>query len=239
LPSEGAAAYDRSVRVLLPWVVLGSLAATSNAGALVGKLELPTQLPERPPQQTKGFLERAENPLAPVSPLDVKPLMFVVLEGGDTPVAPPQVNWELVGDSFSRPVIAAPTGAEVVIKNVSKTPRTLAAKEDPKLITGPINPTGPKTFRPTKAGDVYHFIDADAPHLKGTVVVVGSQYIGYPDDSGKFEIKDVPAGNYKLKVWYADGWVAGADADVSIKAKGNTDFNPKVPAAAFAPAPKK
>jgi hypothetical protein len=205
---------------------------------LVGKVELPSQLPERPPQQTRGFLDRAENPLAPVSGVDVKPQMFVVLEGGDSPVSPPQVNWELVGESFSRPVVAAPTGAEVVIKNVSKAPRTLAAKEDPKLIQGPINPTGPKSFRVTEAGKVMHFTDADAPHLKGTLVVVGSQYIGYPDDSGKFQINDIPPGSYKLKIWYADGWIAGAEYEIAIKAKGATDYNPKVPAGAFAPAKK-
>jgi hypothetical protein len=239
LPPEPRTPYDRNVRVLLPWVVLGSLAATSAAGTLIGKLELPSQLPERQAQQTKGFLERVENPLAPVSGVDVKPQMFVVLEGGDTPVSPPQVNWELVGDSFSRPVVAAPAGAEVVIKNISKTPRTLAAKEDPKLIQGPINPTGPKTFRPTEAGKVYHFVDADAPHLRGTLVVVGTQYIGYPDESGKFQIADVPAGSYKLKIWYAEGWLPGIEDPVTIKAKGATDYNPKVPAGAFAPAPKK
>lgn len=227
------------MRLTFAWVILGSLAAASDAGVLTGRLELPSQLPERPPQQTKGFLDRSENPIAPVLGVDVKPQMFIALEGGDTPVSPPQVNWELVGESFSRQVVAAPTGAEVVIKNVSKSPRTLSAKEDPKLIQGPINPTGPKSFRVTKAGDIFHFTDADAPHLKGTVVVVGTQYIGYPDDTGKFTITDVPPGNYKLRIWYGDGWIAGADADLTIKGKGNTDFNPKVPAAAFAPAPKK
>ncbi len=122
---------------------------------------------------------------------------------------------------------------------MSKTPRTLVAKEDPKLIQGPLNPTGPKTFRPTEAGKVLHFSDTDAPHLHGTVVVVGSQYIGYPDDSGKFDIPDVPPGSYKLKIWYGEGWLPGAEYDVTIKAKGNTDYNPKIPAGAFAPAPKK
>jgi hypothetical protein len=224
--------------VHLAWVVVGALSATSNAGTLIGKLELPTQLPERPPQQTKGFLDRVDNPLAPVAAVDPKPRMFIALEGGDTPVSPPQVNWELAGESFARSVVAAPTGAEVVIKNTSKSPRTLVAKEDPKLIQGPINPTGPKSFRVTDKDKIYHFGDPDAPHLKGTLVVVGTQYIGYPDDSGTFEIADVPPGSYKLRIWYEDGWLAVED-NITIKAKGKTDFNPKVPAGAFAPAAKK
>lgn len=212
--------------------------AAAQAGTLVGKLELPPA-PKQPPQATHGFLDRVENPLAPVRDASVTPQMFVVLEGGDTPVSPPTVNWDLVGESFSRPVIAAAAGAEVVIKNVSKAPRTLAAKEDPKLIQGPLNPTGPKSFRVTEAGKVYTFGDRDAPHLRGKLVVVGTTFIGYPDETGRFDIPDVPAGSYKLKVWYGDGWIDGATFDVNISAKGKTDFNPKIPAGAFAPAAKK
>jgi hypothetical protein len=224
------------LRVAIASVIVGS--AVAQAGTLVGKLELPP-LPRQPAPATHGFLDRVENPLAPVREVQVTPQMLIVLEGGDTPVTPPQVNWELAGESFSRPVIAAPTGAEVVIKNVSKSSRTLIAKEDPKLIQGPINPTGPKSFRVSEAGKVYTFGDPDAPHLRGKLVVVGSQFIAYPDETGRFDITDVPAGSYKLKVWYQDGWIDGATYDVNVGAKGKTDFNPKIPAGAFTPAAKK
>ncbi len=224
------------LRALLASLILGSAAA--QAGTLVGKLELPPA-PKQPPQATHGFLDRVENPLAPVRDANVTSQLIVVLEGGDTPVSPPQVNWELVGESFSRPVVAAPTGAEVVIKNVSKQSRTLVAKEDPKLIQGPLNPTGPKSFRVTEAGKVYTFGDPDAPHLHGKLIVVGTQFIAYPDETGRFDITDVPPGSYKLKVWYQDGWIEGATYDVNVSAKGKTDFNPKIPAGAFAPAAKK
>ncbi len=226
------------VRAVLAWLILGTLAATGAAGTLVGKLDLPKDLPKQPPQATHGFLDRVENPLAPVREASVTPQMIVVLEGGDTPVSPPQINWDLVGESFSRPVVAAPVGAEVVIKNTSRAARTLVAKEDPKLIQGPINPTGPKSFRVTEAGKVYNFGDPDAPHLHGTLVVVNTQFIAYPDEAGRFDIPDVPAGEYKLKLWYRDGWIDGAQYDVKIAAKGKTDFNPKVPATAFAAAKK-
>jgi hypothetical protein len=228
------------VRAGLAWFILGALAATGEAGTLIGRLELPKETPKAPPQATHGFLDRVENPLAPVRDASVMPQLIVVLEGGDTPVSPPQINWDLVGESFSRPVVAVPTGSEVVIKNTSRAARTLVAQEDPKLIQGPINPTGPKSFRVTEVGKVYHFGDADAPHLHGTLVVVGSQFIAYPDELGRFDIGDVPPGEYKLKIWYRDGWIDGAAYDVKVAAKGKTDFNPKVPAAAFAaPAAKK
>jgi hypothetical protein len=222
------------LRVALTVMTLSSVA---RAGVVVGKLELPPA-PERPAMATKGFLDRIENPLAPVRDVDVTRDLVVILEGGDTPVSPPQVNWELAGESFARPVIAAPTGAEVVIKDTSKIARTLAAAEDAKLVpAGPINPGGTRSFRVTEAGKVYTIGDHDAPHLRGTIVVVNSQLIAYPDDAGRFELPDVAPGSYKLRVWYRDHWVDGADADVVVGkgAKAKASVNPKIPAGAFAP----
>lgn len=227
------------VRARWAWVVLLSFVATAHAGTVTGRLDLPSA-PPRPPLAVKGFLDRVENPLAPVKPVSLAQDMVIVLEGGEVPMSPPQVVVELLGESFSRRVVAAPAGAEVLIKNVSKMARTLAAAEDPKLVPqGPINPTGPKSFRVSDAGKVYTIGDKDAPHLKLKVVVVSSQNIGYPDDSGRFEIDNVPAGSYKVKVWYRDGWLSRDDETITVGAKGKTDVNPKVPASAIAPAAKK
>ena len=222
------------------WVVLLPLSAVAHAGNVTGKLDLPSQLPPRPPVAVKGFLDRTENPLAPVKPSTPTNQMVVVLEGEDKPVSPPQVVIQLLGETFDKKVVAAPAGAEVVIKNVSKSARTLVAAEDPKLIPqGPINPTGPKSFRVNDVGKIYTIGDKDAPHLKLKVVVVNTQYVGYPDETGKFEIDNVPAGAYKVRVWYQDNWLQREDESVNVAAKGKTDINPKVPAAALTPAGKK
>jgi hypothetical protein len=219
-------------------LVLLLVPSAASAGTLVGKLELP-QAPERPPPATRGFLERVENPLAPVQATNVPHQMVIVVEGDEKPATPPQVTWDLLGDSFGRPVIAAPAGAEVVIKNVSNAAHTLVAKEDPKLVPpGPINPTGPKSFRATEPGKVYTITDPEAPYLQGKLVVVNTQFIGYPDDSGKFEIDDIPPGSYKVKIWYRDGWLARPDDSVTVGAKGKTELNPKITALA-PPAAKK
>lgn len=220
------------------WVVLLACATSAHAGTVTGKLELPPA--PRPPLQMKGFLDRVENPLAPVKPPPIALQMVVVLEGSEVPVSPPQVVIELLGESFSRRVVAAPAGAEVLIKNVSKTARTLVAAEDPKLVPqGPINPTGPKSFRVTDVGKVYTIGDKDAPHLRLRIVVVNTPYVGYPDESGKFEVDGVPPGAYKVKVWYGDGWLQREDESITVGAKGKTEINPKIPAGALTPAAKK
>ena len=45
----------------------------------------------------------------------------------------------------------------------------------------------------------------------------------------------MPAGSYKLKIWYRDGWLERPADTVEIGAKGKTEFNPKVADAPAAP----
>ena len=212
-----------------------AFAAPASAGVLYGKIEFPARLPERAPPATRAFLDRIENPFLPVRAEPFTRDMVVVAEGETKPAAPAQVIWELVGESFARPVIAVPVGAEVVIKNQSRTARTLAAAEDPKLLPlGPMNPTATKSFRAAEAGKSFTVGDKDAPHLVGRMVIVPTQYVAYPDESGRFEVADIPTGNYKVKIWFRTGWVQRPDDEISVAAKGKTELNPKLRADAFA-----
>jgi hypothetical protein len=226
---------------------LPALSTPAWAGTVVGKLELPPP-PERGPVIAKGFVDRVENPLADIRKPNLAPYFVVALEGearGDS--APAEVTWELVGESFARPVVAVPVGAEVVIKNVTKVARTIGATEDPKLITGPLNPTGTKSFRATQPA-IYTILDKDAPHLRGKIVVVATPHVANVDEAGRFELADVPDGSYKLRIFYYDpaaeargqksDWLA-ITTDVTVAAKGKatrTEVSAKVPASALAPA---
>lgn len=217
------------LRVGFAFVVLGVLGGTSAANTVIGKVELPPA-PDRPAVVAKGFLDRVENPLAPVRPVAVAPYLLVVLEGDGKVDTPAQVNWDLAGESFGRPVVGAPVGAEVVIKNTSKIARNLAALEDPKLIpAGPINPTGPKSFRPAEP-KIYTITDKDAPHLKGVLVVVPTKHVAFVDAAGKFDFGDVPEGQYKLRVFYRTGWIDKPDDTINVGTKGKTEVTVKIPA---------
>ena len=218
------------MKLPLAFAVVGVLAAVSEAGTVVGKIELPPA-PERPAVVNKGFLDRVDNPLAPVKGMNVTAQMIVVLEqDGGTVASPAAVNWDLAGESLSRPVIGAPVGAEVVIKNTSKTARNLSAAEDPKLLpAGPLNPTGNKSFRPTEP-KIYTISDKDTPHLRGVLVVVNTKYIANVDAAGKFDFGDVAEGQYKLRVFYKSGWIEKPDDAVNVGSKGKTEVSVKVPA---------
>src|ERR1051325_4753419 len=179
------------VGVLAAVTAAGALGAPVKASTVYGRLELPPA-PERGPVIAKGFVDRVENPLADIKKPSLAPYLVVALEGdARSDAAPAQVNWDLVGESFSRPVIAVPVGAEVVIKNQTKIARTISAAEDPKLIVGPLNPTGTRSFRPPRPA-IYRTGDKAAPPLGGKIVVVATMHVASVDDAGRFELTDIP-----------------------------------------------
>ena len=215
-------------------VVLAGLAGESFAGGVVGRVQLPPA-PERPPVARRGFLDRVENQLTPVRPFHVGPHLAVVLEGEARPQAPGQVPWELGGDSFGKPLLVVPAGAEILITNTSGAPRTLVAAEDPKLVpAGAIAPRATKSFRPTAPG-AYTIGDPSVPHLRGKLLVVATPYFAMVEvgsgkpDQGTFQIADVAEGSYKLRVFYRDGWIDAPDEPVTV-GKRNVDVAVKVPA---------
>jgi hypothetical protein len=213
--------------------VLGVTAGTAFAGSVSGKLDLPAQ--PQPPLKgvpTRGYLDRIENPHLPVRGFDPSPYLVVVLIPA-TPVETPAgtASWDLVGESFAKPLLPVRSGAEVTIKNKSKRAITITAVEDAKLIpAGPINITGSRPFTPKKEG-LLTLTDPDVPHLRGRLVVLATPYFAQPDREGKYEIKDVPPGEYKLKIWYQDGWLDRPDDAVSVpEKKGEVTANAKIPA---------
>src|SRR5436309_15964776 len=83
-----------------------ALGAPARAATVIGRLELPPP-PERAPVIARGFVDRVENPLADIKKPNLAPYLVVTLENDQkSDAAPAQVNWDLVGESFARPVIA-------------------------------------------------------------------------------------------------------------------------------------
>ncbi len=218
-----------------------AMTTAAHANPVHGKLELPAA-PERPLPSVRGFVDRVENPKKPIQTPSIAPYLLVVLESDATkPDSPGQVKWELAGDSFLKPVIGVPIGAQVVIKNTSHMARTLVALEDPKLIqNGLINPKiGERSFTVSDA-KAYTITDKDSPHLVGKVVGVSSPYIANVElvnGVAKFEM-DVPEGSYKLRIFYKDRWLDQTET-VTVTAKGKTEPSIKIGSLGAAPAAEK
>jgi hypothetical protein len=208
--------------VLASTFVLGGAA---DAGTVTGKLDLPAgqSVPVRDP----GFLGRVENPHMPVRTEDPTPYLVVVLEGdAASPPSPGQATWNLLGASFEEPLLPVAAGTQVIIRNKGHDAPSLFAVEQPDLIpTGALNPTGSKAFK-TKAPGLLTINDEDAPTLVGQVLVLASPYFALPDAGGRFEIKDVPAGTWKVKVWYRTGWIERPAETITVGNHGKVEIKP-------------
>jgi len=211
--------------------LLAAAAGSAAAGPVAGKIEIPTQGPSRPPVRAKGFLDRAPNPVAPLRPVNPFPQMVVVLEGGPMPVPPPApaaIRWDLLGDSFQRPVMAAQAGAEITLRNRGRgAPVIVASGQADLLPKKPLNPTAEVNFSVAQPG-VVELVDETTPYLRARVVIVGSPYYAVPDDKGRFEIADVPPGEWTVRVYYATGWIDQLDDKVTVGPK-KVEHNPKLP----------
>ncbi len=209
-----------------------SASVVARAGNVTGKLDLPTSAP--PPLRDPGFLDRVENPHMPVKTVDPTPLMVVVLEpAGAAPAAPApgQAPWNLLGASFERPLLPVAVGTEVVIKNCRAcAPASLSVEKEPDLIQkGAINPIGSKSVKTSKPG-VLVVREDELSGLIGRIAVFDSAYFAQPDAGGKFEIKDVPAGSWTVKVWYVDHWIERGNETITVETKGKVDVpNVRIP----------
>ncbi|RMH42538.1 MAG: hypothetical protein D6689_07860 [Deltaproteobacteria bacterium] len=179
-----------------------------------------------PPVRNRGFLDRIKNPVLPPRKYDPTPWTIVVLEpvGELSPdeAAPPKVpvRWKLIGEAFETPVVSTTVGGELEIKNAGVEARRLVARD---LLPGdPIAPNGTRTIKLTKPYDLLHVHDPDAPHLRGTVVAFPLRYHAAVGADGAFEIPDVPAGTWTVRVWYEDGWLKMKPQRISVSRRGAT-----------------
>lgn len=227
-------------------IASGVAVTSAHAGGVAGKLELPPEV-DAPPVLGKAFVARLANPLAPVQRLDPFPAMVVVLvpATGATPppTKPATVAWELRGDSFARPVVAARLGDAIEIKNAGRAAPVLVAHGQPALLPKkPLNPTDRVAFTPT-AGGLVDVIDESTPHLRGRVLVLEQGLYALPDAGGKFEFVDVPPGAWTLRVYYAPrnlargtaaptaaGWIERTDDALTVGGK-RVDVTIKLPPA--------
>jgi hypothetical protein len=210
------------------------MASPAVAGPVSGKLELPPGAPDRPPVRGKAFIDRTPNPLAPVRQVDPLPLIIIALEPAPTTTFPPPppaaVIWDLLGESFARPVLPVRIGGEVLIRNKGRSSPVLVAPGKPDLlIKKPLNPTAEMIFIPGKEPGPVQITDESAPHLRGRVVVMASPFFTTPTAKGEFEIANVPEGDWVVKVWYDTGWLDRPDDKITVGEK-RLELTLKLPA---------
>jgi hypothetical protein len=203
---------------------VGQAAGAPNGGTITGTVKLGTPTERGPaPRRGSGFTDRISNPLKPPKAFDPTPEIVVVLQGG---VADPEdttagaaVKYRMIGETFEFPVLPVLTGTSVDVHNDSRFERTFFSADDETAFDSPVAPKKKRSLKKFgPAGKVLEISVKDSPHITGTVVAFEHAYFSRVDDSGKFEIENVPQGPWKIKVWYRGGWVKMDDVTVDVVA---------------------
>lgn len=239
-------------RLLAPAVTIASLLgaavgttwAAPGGSTVSGVVELAdlAQRPERP-VRSRGFVRRVRGPLKPPKKGDPRDRIVVVLQGG--PVAaedkkPPggSLRYEIVGESFAAPVFPFVAGAKIEIRNSSDRPVHLWAPSAEDLIDdAPLAPKrsraiGGKLSKPLAAVEIR---DRESAHLRGELLPLPHPYFSLLDASGKYEIKGVPPGTWKVKLWYRGGFI-DLGGQVTVEVSGRTS---KAPTIKLPPSPQR
>jgi hypothetical protein len=235
----------------LSFAALAAATSLAAAGSVAGKIELPPGDLELP-SLGRAFLPRLENPHAPRRMVDPLPSMVVVLEpAAGVEVPPPKattVTWELLGDSFARPLMAARLGSPIELRNSGPSAPVIVVVGQPALLAKkPLNPTDRVAIEPKQAG-LIDLVDETTPYLRGRALVVDKALFAFPDAAGKFTFDDVPAGDWTVRVYYAPrnvamsnpkrpgatptpaGWIDRTDDKITVGAK-RVDVPVKLPPA--------
>jgi len=227
-PSERGSKLLAAVAIAASVWLLSAGDARAETGTVTGNVTLPDPA-TRGETQTRntGFLERMNNPILPPVKYNPSPWVVIVLEPKDTLTPeeqePPKVpeRYELIGESFETPIFATTVGGEVSIRNAGKDARRLVAATKPGLLQGdPINPKGDRIVKLDKAYEIVELTDPDSTHLSGKIVAFPLRYHALVAEDGSFTIKDVPAGNWTLRVWYEGGWLKMGAQAVGVSRRG-------------------
>ena len=156
------------------------------------------------------------------------------LPAGEAPKEPAVMDQQ---GCMSHPhVLAMMTGQELVIKNSDPfmhNIHTLSSVNPAFNKAQPNKNDGEKVDSP-KAPEVFHVKCDVHPWMSSYMAVFDHPYFAVTDENGKFDIKNVPDGEYTVHAWQEK--LGEQDQKVTVKdGKGNIDFSFK-PEGAMAPA---
>ncbi len=190
----------------------------ARAGTVQGTIK-PAANYGPPPVRSEGFVKRKRNPWRAIRNFNPLPWVVVILEGPADAKAPPReaAQYSLDGQNFIRPLLAVQTAREVVIKNLRRTAHRIYSPENPKLIeAGEIGPGGKRSFVLSKGFELTTLRAKGNVHLLGRLLAIPHAYFAQPNGAGAFTITDVPAGKWRIKLWYRDGWLETKTVTIDV-----------------------
>jgi plastocyanin len=200
------------MRSLLAALVMCVSASALAGGTVTGKVAFSGPAPkaekldvQSDPACAKGAPE--DETILPGK--DGKTLQNVVVRIVNAPAASAPPTTPIVIDQQGcvyRPrVSGAVTGQQVMVRNSDGTMHNVRASLGKKTVLNRAQPPGAKeinTKAPTSAGDVMQLKCDVHPWMLAHVVVNPTPYFAVTGADGGFELKDVPAGTWKIEAWH-------------------------------------
>lgn len=130
-------------------------------------------------------------------------------------IAPATVEVDQPACAFVPHAVALREGQVLVAKNTSAISHNFKWTGSPVVNHGGnqlIAPTMSVPIGNLKADRLPIMVECNIhPWMKGWIRVFDHPYFAVTDDQGRFELKNAPAGDFKMKIWNASGgWAGGA-----------------------------
>jgi hypothetical protein len=134
--------------------------------------------------------------------------------------------------AFVPHAVAVREGQDLLLKNGSPVAHNANLLVDTRVNTGVnvlIPAGGEATVKALKRQKAVIALKCDIhPWMKANVWVFDHPYYAITDADGKFEIKDAPAGDVRIKIWHDSGWLGGAAGKdgqkITIKPGASSDL---------------
>lgn len=230
--------------ILLSFLVPASVfgyeeTAVANGGSIKGKVKLSGKAPKLPPLDVTKFKEVCQN--VPNETLVIGPgqgirYAVMTLEGITKGQA---IEREVVHEidnvncRFLPHVVAASVGQFILFKNsdpILHTAHAFFQNGQPQFNVG-LYP-GRASRKPLLNAGVVKILCEVHPWMNAYVVVTEHPYHAVSDMYGDYEIRDVPPGVYKLKVWHESLGVQEKQVEVKSGGAAQADFNLSAPSGA-------
>lgn len=186
--------------------------ARADTGTITGTIELPAEK-QAPPIRSTGFVRRKANPIMPTRSYDPRRRMIVVLKGTvpkELETADKQpAEYKLVGESFEVPLFAVHAGRTVRLINKGRNSPHLRSKQA-ESVGRDCSPLNPDVNCDLRVAKPYQIVDITArgnPHLRGRIVSLPHPLFSLIDKKGNYKIENVPAGEWRIRIWYDTGWL--------------------------------
>jgi len=126
--------------------------------------------------------------------------IVVWLDGGGLPAKPVTTEIDQKSMKFFPYLTAIPAGGKVIFRNSDPFPHNVFSSDGDKFNLGMMPAKSARVHVFKKVG-AYTLLCQIHPGMIAYVYVVPSKYYAVADSNGKYAIKNVPNGSYKLSAW--------------------------------------